>query len=337
MWSGLLLSVGSLLLTDGAGIADATGDHAIPAAAQPAAAARPFFGVSVPRGDLAALPGIEQAAQAHPSVWSVFVALDSKFDTPALLQISQSGMTPFITFDPWSWRSAATVQPAYSLRSVITGNHDAAIAKLAGIISAGHTPVYLRFAHEMNGWWLPWSESVNGNRPGEYVAAWRHVHDLMNRLAPGLIHWVWAPNLVINHHALTTPLSELYPGDKYVDDLGLTCYGHSGTASSTCGATLTAMQQLSKRPIILSEIGADGAGQAKWIASLAQLFARFPRINGFIYFNTTPATTGASGHYQFTGSGPSESAFRGLLSHLQLAGRVAAVGHTEVLLRPRPR
>ena len=30
----------------------------------------------------------------------------------------------------------------------------------------------------MNGWWWPWSEQLNGNNPGEFVAAWRHVHDI---------------------------------------------------------------------------------------------------------------------------------------------------------------
>ena len=41
----------------------------------------------------------------------------------------------------------------------------------------GH-PFFLRFDWEMNGFWFPWSEGVNGNKPGEFVAAWRHVHDI---------------------------------------------------------------------------------------------------------------------------------------------------------------
>ena len=41
----------------------------------------------------------------------------------------------------------------------------------------GH-PFFLRFDWEMNGNWFPWSEGVNGNQSGEFVAAWRHVHDI---------------------------------------------------------------------------------------------------------------------------------------------------------------
>ena len=41
----------------------------------------------------------------------------------------------------------------------------------------GH-PFFLRFNWEMNGDWFAWMEGVNGNQPGESVAAWRHVHDI---------------------------------------------------------------------------------------------------------------------------------------------------------------
>jgi beta-mannanase len=42
-------------------------------------------------------------------------------------------------------------------------------------------PFYLRFAHEMNGKWQPWSPGVNGNTAARYVIAWRHVHHIFRR------------------------------------------------------------------------------------------------------------------------------------------------------------
>ena len=267
----------------------------------------PFFGVFAPHGSLKALPAITAAAGARPTVWSVFVKLDSKFAVSDIHALTAARLTPFITLEPWSWRSAGVRQPRFTLASIIKGAHDPAIRHLAQVIRSGGAKVYLRFAHEMNGRWYPWAESVNGNRPGEYVKAWRHVHNLVNAIAPGKVAWVWSPNIVGAHSR--TPLRGLYPGDRYVDYLGVSCYGHSGTASSTCAPTLQQLTRLSRRPIILAEMGADGRGQAAWIASLPTLFRTYRQTVGFIYFNTTPAS-GASGHYQFTDSRRSVSAFR---------------------------
>ena len=51
----------------------------------------------------------------------------------------------------------------------------------------------IRFAHEMNGTWYPWAEGVNGNGPGDYVAAWRHVVGVFRRAKVSNVTWTWAP------------------------------------------------------------------------------------------------------------------------------------------------
>jgi hypothetical protein len=49
-------------------------------------------------------------------------------------------------------------------------------------------PVIVRFAHEMNGSWYPWSQ-----QPQEYVAAFRRMASAVHRHAPGSA-MMWAPN-----------------------------------------------------------------------------------------------------------------------------------------------
>ena len=66
----------------------------------------------------------------------------------------------------------------------------------------------------MNGYWYPWSEQRNGNQPGDYVKAWRHVVDIFRSVGATNATWVWCVNTP-DH--ITTPLTELYPGDNYVD------------------------------------------------------------------------------------------------------------------------
>ena len=78
----------------------------------------------------------------------------------------------------------------------------------------GH-PFFLRFDHEMNGnWQFPWAELLNGNKPGDYVKAWRHVHDMFTSLGATNVSWVWCPNV---SGGSTRPMAQLYPGDAYVD------------------------------------------------------------------------------------------------------------------------
>ena len=106
-----------------------------------------------------------------------------------------------------------------AMRSAIaSGAHDAHITDWATRLADWGSPVMLRFGHEMNGNWYPWAEGVNGNGAGDYVAAWRHVHDIFTRAGADNVQWVWNPNVP---YYGSTPLDGLYPGADYVDVVAL--------------------------------------------------------------------------------------------------------------------
>ena len=68
----------------------------------------------------------------------------------------------------------------------------------------------------MNGFWFPWSEGVNGNKPGEFVAAWRHVHDIFTAVGATNVDLGLVPER--QHLRQTSPSSgRSTPGDRYVD------------------------------------------------------------------------------------------------------------------------
>ena len=77
-------------------------------------------------------------------------------------------------------------------------------------------PVVIRFMHEMNGTWYPWQADGNGNTPGDFKRAFRHVHRIFDRARRR--QRVLG---VLGRHARAaappTPLAELktyYPGDQ---------------------------------------------------------------------------------------------------------------------------
>ena len=154
-------------------------------------------------------------------------------------------------------------------------------------------PIALRFNHEMNGYWYPWSEQANGNSPGEYARAWRHVHDRFTAIGAENVVWIWSPNVVSAVKDIS--LAKLYPGDAYVDWSGLSGYyrrpvpGAVASFTNTFGASLTALRAATKKPIFITEVGVteNGGNKPAWIKSMFAALPANPDIIGFTWFNLT--------------------------------------------------
>jgi hypothetical protein len=116
------------------------------------------------------------------------------------------------TWDPWNpdvegWDR----QQGFLPRDIALGAHDDYIIGVARELASWNGPVFVRFAQEMNGTWYPWGRHQNA--PEDYVAAWRHVHDLVEQHGANQVTWVWNPSE--KHHAESTGV--WYPGDDVVD------------------------------------------------------------------------------------------------------------------------
>jgi hypothetical protein len=277
-----------------------------------------FFGIDVPQADVAHVDRLGEQLGCRPEVMNRFVKLDGAFGLEQLRGLGASGRTPMVSLEPWSWRSRRgdADEASYSLASLVRGDHDAALRSIATVLAAYHHPVLLRFAHEMNADWYPWGVVANGNTPSEYVAAWRHVHDLMSSIAPA-VQWVWSP--VATWWPKALPLRSVYPGDAYVDLVAASGYGgaHGRTAEQTFGAWHREVRIFTDRPAMLSETGASGADKTGWIASLPAFLDEHPDVRGFVWFDTSPATTGATGDYRIDDRPEHLHAFRAALGAMR--------------------
>ncbi|MEX5299168.1 glycosyl hydrolase [Kocuria sp. CPCC 205292] len=243
-------------------------------------------GASAELSEVAALTG------EKPSI----VLSYKDFHQPApyweLEQTRASGATTLLTWEPWVW-GGGTDQPAHSLDAIASGAHDAHITDWATRLADWGSPVMLRFGHEMNGNWYPWSEGVNGNGAGDYVAAWRHVHDIFTAAGADNVRWVWNPNVP---YYGSTPLDGLYPGAGYVDVVALDGYnwGTSQTWSSwqqpwdLFAHGLSEMRRLApgKEIIVAETAGAEAGGsKAEWNAHLVHYLAQQPDVTGLVWFH----------------------------------------------------
>lgn len=281
-----------------------------------------FFGVNVPDADGPAFTGLAGKLGINPSVSSVFVKLDTTGVTRSITALP-AGVTAMVTLEPWSKSSSwgDATEADYRLADLAAGRYDNDFRRIAQQLAAADRPLYLRFAHEMNGSWYPWAQPVNGNAPGDFVRAWRHVHDVMAPLLGGKARWMWAPNIFAGTPANAPRLAALYPGDAYVDVLGLTGYSRGGTGvAATFCPTLSALQRLSGKPVVLAEIGVEGSSQASWLGQLGPFVQANPRIRGMVYFDTTPESTGASGYYRIDKNAAALYALRRSLDSLGVGG-----------------
>lgn len=207
-------------------------------------------------------------------------------------RIAATGAVPELTWEPWD-PAAGVDQPAYALDRIASGAHDAYLKRWATQVRAWGGPLVIRFAHEMNGDWYPWAEGVNTNDPGDHAAAWRHVVGVFRRAGVTNVTWSWSANVP---YPGSTSLASLYPGDAYVDRVGLDGYNWGTTQSwsvwqsfgDVFGPGVAELQSISTRPVHVTETAApEGAGgdKAAWIADMWAWLDAHPEVRGVTWFS----------------------------------------------------
>jgi hypothetical protein len=271
-----------------------------------------YWGVSlngVPQGS-SQLDALDAEVGEAPSELTWYQGWDEPYPAQTVESSWEHGALPMITWEskPSQDTDPAQSDPAYSLGDIINGNYDAYLQAFASAVTAEGLPVVIRLDQEMNGNWFPWSEGVNGNTAGQFVQMWRHVWNIFQAAgANNYVIWLWAPNRVDNlPHA--PALSELYPGDSYVDWIGVDAYWRYTTEAPTFAAVLgqsfADLAAVSDKPIFIAETsgletdpttGDDvGAEKVEFTTSLLQSVEADPQVVGFSWFDNV-ATSNEDG------------------------------------------
>jgi hypothetical protein len=213
--------------------------------------------------------------------------------------IHKMGSVPLITWEPWvvdfDSRIRTNLPPPAereyaSLIAIARGDYDFYIVEWAKAAAAYKAPLFIRFAHEMNDpYRYPWGPQ-NGNRPEDFVAAWRHVHVVFQKMGATNVLWVWSPHI-------SMPWFEYYyPGSEFVDwvSTGVLNYGTIASWSrwwsfhQILEKAYPTMLKFQK-PIMLSEFGtlAQGGDMAEWYRQafyhLSHTYGR--GVKAVVFFN----------------------------------------------------
>lgn len=252
--------------------------------------------------------GIAMYYQSWTGPWNAFCA--SCADAAIL-----RGATPLVTWEPWT-----------TAKSIAAGDHDAYLRTYLSAVATWGKRIYLRPMHEMNGGWYPWGYGVSGNTAGDLVAAFRRIVTIGRSVGASNVRWVWSPNV---GQFDRVSYASIYPGDDYVDWLGLDGYNW-GTSQSWSGwqsitsvmqSSYDAITDLSSRPLMIGETASSehGGDKAAWIrrAFLTDLPSAMPRIRAVVWFNEDKETD-----WRVNSSSSSLGAWREVTANARYEGRL---------------
>lgn len=243
-----------------------------------------------------------------PYLVMVFTEWNRFVSEEVIEAVYSSGCVLFISWEPWY----ALSKEGIDYDGVLSGKWDSYIANFADKLKDIESSVYIRFAHEMNGNWYPWSGSKIGR--DKFVAIYRYVKDIFDRTNATNVKWVFSLNWEDipreNNHFML-----YYPGDKYVDYVGIDGYNWGNTRSWSKWMSFKAIFKKRyteittrlKKPILISEFSSTSSGgdKSRWIKEAMNNIKHMKKIKGFVLFNVDKETD-----WRFPGDNASGQEFK---------------------------
>jgi hypothetical protein len=264
-----------------------------------------YLGIYRPEAphDMDRVQRVGAALGKHLSVVSIYQAWGSaaehRFPGRELTLIANAGHIPMLTWEPWTTEfDEASFGPRdqrafRTMRDVGRGVYDSYVREWARECMRWGRPILLRFGHEMNNPFYPWSFTT-GNTPDDFKAAWRRVWRIFRDSGCRNVAWVWTP--------LASPRFEVYyPGEEFVDWVGVTVlnYGpkwppHRWQPFDELLASPYRRLAPMGKPILIPELGSVGTAheKAEWHArALVSLQATYPLVRLAIFFDAPNDTS----------------------------------------------
>jgi hypothetical protein len=226
--------------------------------------------------------------------------------------VTGRGAVPVVRLMLRSTTDEDVPEPKYSLEKIAGGSFDELLLRWAK--GAAATPfIVVDYGVEQNGSWFSWNGAFHNNSADVFVRAYRHIHEVMRRVAPNLLFAFHvndqdSPDEGWNH------FENYYPGDEFVDWVGFSAYGSvapaeaGGLLSDTLRTLLPRLSGMAPgKPIFAFETGVSkscpalearhhferGKGAARWADDALTSLLASPAIAGFSWWNEAyPSASG---------------------------------------------
>ena len=109
-------------------------------------------------------------------------------------------------------------EPHFGYNRINDGSKDKYIAQFAADMNAYGYPIILAPFDEPNLNENDWGSTINGNTPKSFIAAWQRIHKIVKAEHADNVSFA----LVYNNISIpAAPFTDYYPGDEYVDYVGV--------------------------------------------------------------------------------------------------------------------
>jgi Glycosyl hydrolase family 26 len=239
----------------------------------------PFAGIAVKNNITGHVTSFERATGAHLKVIEYYNRFPGHFQLSAAMDAIDQGAVPMIQLNPRK----------VTMQQIVNGQFDSQIRSYADAVKTFGCRLILSFGHEMNGWWYSWGAPTTS--PALYKLAWQHIYKIFAAEQVRNVIWSWDPTHQYMQYAagkVASDASEWYPGDKYVNLIGIDGYLNPGQNFAEVFAhALADIRRVAHKPIFIAETGV--APNTNETEQIAELFAglRAYKLDGLIWFEET--------------------------------------------------
>lgn len=228
-----------------------------------------------------------------------------EFPLKAARAVSEHGAILVLTWEPMFLTNGK--ETAILAEDIISGRWDGYIERFARAAAAWGGTCILRFGHEMNlaryHWGSPAAEYGPASPP-RYRLMFRHVVTQVRKAGAVNIQFAFCPNIEsspsLSPHAAWNTASAYYPGNAYVDVLGMDGYNWGTTQTLAAhgwesrwqsfetlfSPLFTELRTLAPaKPIYIFETAStsQGGNKARWISDMVSTAKKW-QVAGLVWF-----------------------------------------------------
>lgn len=174
---------------------------------------------------------LQDETQLSPAIvvfylqWPAAITDYQKSIQSSLNTIWNKNAVPSLTWEPMV--NDSHVEKAVSYHDILNGTYDPYLEWMASEIKAWGKPIIIRFAQEMNLSRYHWGtskEDYNSFSPAIYRAMFQYVVTFFRKRQVSNVLWAFSPNAESVPKEDWNTAKNYYPGDDYVDILGMDGY-----------------------------------------------------------------------------------------------------------------
>lgn len=192
-------------------------------------------------------------------------------------------------------RSNAENDNARIVYQVLDGQYDDYLHDYAVRLKTFGHPVLFRLNNEMNGDWCWYSAYYTSKDADLYIALWKYIHGIFMAEGVDNVLWVWNPHDVSRPDFKWNHFLAYYPGDEYVDIIGLTGY-NTGTYfpgeqwrefDTIYQPIYNEYSAIFPKPLMITEFASSSVGgdKAAWLHNMFNSIDKYPAIKVAIWWS----------------------------------------------------